>query len=100
MNRTELVKVIAGCLKELSPAMKGAADMGEETPVFGQRGPLDSMQLVTFLMELEQQINDRCGTMISIADDRALSQQRSPFRSVGTLADYVDMLLTEQQQTS
>jgi len=31
-----------------------------------------------------------------LADERALSQKHSPFRSVGSLADYVSELVTRQ----
>jgi acyl carrier protein len=94
MDRTEIVNLITNCFTDL--AGKRATVSDEDTPIFGKHGVFDSMQLVTFLMELEQQVNERFGVMISIADDRALSQERSPFRTVGSLTDYITMLVNEQ----
>ena len=37
----------------------------------------------------EQEVQARYGLDISLTDDRAVSQKRSPFRSVGSLADYI-----------
>jgi len=45
---------------------------------------------------VEQNLNDRCNTAITVADERAMSQKRSPFRTVGNLADYALMLLAER----
>jgi acyl carrier protein len=73
------------------------SQMDENTRLFGSRGLLDSLGLVSVVLDVEQQINDQLNTSISIADERAMSQSRSPFRSAGTLADYIVMLLQEQQ---
>ena len=48
------------------------------------------------MLDVEQQINDQLNTSIAIADERAMSQSRSPFRTAGTLADYLVTLLQEQ----
>jgi acyl carrier protein len=44
---------------------------------------------------IEQNIEDEFDVSITIADEKAMSQKRSPFRTIGTLADYIDMLLRE-----
>jgi acyl carrier protein len=72
-------------------------DLNEETRLFGGSSEFDSIAVVSLLAEIEQRINDRCGTSIIIADERAMSQKRSPFRSIGTLAEYIQQLVSEQQ---
>ena len=37
---------------------------------------------------VEQEIEDRHGTSVALADEKALSQSSSPYRTVGTLAEY------------
>ena len=51
--------------------------------------------MVSLIVELEEQIADHCDVAITIADDQAMSQQRSPFRTVGSLADYIQSLMAE-----
>jgi acyl carrier protein len=63
--------------------------LGEETSLIGDHGFLDSLGLVHLLMDVEMQVNDLAATPVSIVDERALSQSRSPFRTIGTLADHV-----------
>lgn len=66
-----------------------------ETRLFGQGAPLDSLDLVLFLVEVEGLLADRFGLERPLSDDRAMSQQRSPFRTIGTLADYIVSLGTD-----
>jgi acyl carrier protein len=58
------------------------------TRLFGQEGLLDSMALVSVVIAIEQQISDKYGKGVALADEKALSQRSSPYRSVETLADY------------
>jgi len=66
-----------------------------ETPLYGKQGKLESIDVVTLIMEIEDQIRDEFGTSVTIADDRAMSQQNSPFLTIQTLTDYVTELLKE-----
>lgn len=66
-----------------------------ESPLYGKNGKLESIDVVTLIMEVEDQVREEFGTSITIADDRAMSQQNSPFLTIQTLTDYVTELLTE-----
>ena len=68
-----------------------------ETPLYGKSSALDSLGLVNFVVAAEQRIEEAFGTPIVLADDRALAQEPSPFRSIGALADYVAILLKESE---
>jgi hypothetical protein len=72
--------------------------VNEATRLVGERAVLSSLALVSLIVEVEQTIEDEWGVALTLADERALSQQHSPFRSVGTLADWVDRLLAEQSE--
>jgi acyl carrier protein len=97
MSRTDVVDLIAACFRDLLPCRNDSADVDESTVIFGKNGAFDSMQLVQLLIEVEQRVNERYHTAITLADDRAMSQERSPFRRIGSLADYVSMLIGEQK---
>lgn len=60
-----------------------------ETLLFGRGGSLDSLDLVMFLVEVEGRLADRFGMDQPLSDDRAMSQHRSPFRTIDSLADYI-----------
>jgi len=100
MNRSDVMDLIVTTLQDLlagDPARAGLP-IEEGTRLYGPEGLLDSLRLVSLVLDLEQEINDQMDTAITIADSRAMSQQRSPFRSVGSLADYIVRLLADEQQ--
>jgi acyl carrier protein len=66
-----------------------------DTALYGSSSDLDSLGLVNFIVAAEQRIDEGFGRSLVLADDRALAQDPSPFRSVGALADYVEVLLRE-----
>jgi D-alanine--poly(phosphoribitol) ligase subunit 2 len=93
MTRQETIELICRMYNELAPPFQGDPAVNESTRLFG--GRLDSVNVVSLIVGLEEQIADDCGVSITIADDRAMSQQRSPFRTVGSLADYIQGLMSE-----
>jgi len=63
--------------------------------LFGTDAVLDSLSLVSVIVDVEAAISDVSGRDISLTDDRAMSQAVSPFAGVSTLTDYILLLLSE-----
>ena len=59
-----------------------------DAPVFGDGSPLDSLGLVSLLIDIEDALQDQ-GCNVTLSDARAMSQTRSPFRSVPALVAYI-----------
>ncbi|HLH34435.1 MAG TPA: acyl carrier protein [Alloacidobacterium sp.] len=93
MTQQETIDLVCRIYDELAPPVEGAPPATESTRLFG--GALDSVNVVTLIVEVEEQIAERCGASITIADDHAMSRQRSPFRTIGSLAEYVQDLMAE-----
>jgi acyl carrier protein len=94
MTRPEIVQMIIRAVQDMrAPGAEG--EITEDTRLFGKSGVFDSLGLVSFISEVEAQINDATGTDLVLTSERAMSQQWSPFRSVRNLADYVSELLLE-----
>lgn len=84
-------------LSEICEKGQGQADsLSGKTRLIGSSAVIDSMGLVTLIVNIEQTLNDQDGVLVTIADERALSQENSPFRTVDTLTDYVTALLQER----
>lgn len=69
--------------------------LSTEAIIFGEGGKLDSLGLVNLVLLVEERISDELGYEIAIADEKAVSQKDSPFRSAQTLAEYINQLLQE-----
>jgi acyl carrier protein len=66
-----------------------------ETRLFGSQSMLDSLKLVSLIVATEREIEEAFGVALTLADERALSMKNSPFRSIQSLADHVEVLLKE-----
>ena len=70
-------------------------EKSEETIIFGFQSALDSIGLVNFITIIEQKLEEETGRFITIADERAMSMESSPFKTVSTLKDYIELLINE-----
>ena len=87
--RQEIIDLIIETANELGEDEIGLeGQLNEDTVLFGKDGALDSMGLVTLIVAVEQAIEDRFDRSVGLADEKAMSQAKSPYRSVGSLADY------------
>ena len=70
-----------------------AGSLSLDSVLLGENAVIDSLSLVNLIVDLEEEINDRTGVMISLTDDEAVFAEPSPYSSVKNLALYVDHLL-------
>ena len=71
--------------------------LNDDTPIFGTKGNLDSLGLVSLLVNLEQNIEDKYGIPITIADEKAMSLKNSPFRTINTLSEYLNGIINKNE---
>ncbi|HMO49567.1 MAG TPA: hypothetical protein PKE26_03405 [Kiritimatiellia bacterium] len=64
-------------------------EINRDTLMFGEGGPIDSMGIVMMVVDVEEAVRAKFGQTVSLADDRAMSQRNSPYRSIGSLTDYI-----------
>jgi acyl carrier protein len=60
-----------------------------ETHLYGGSAELDSLSLVLLIGMIEASIHDKLDTDVLIASEKAMSQHHSPYRTVGTLVDFI-----------
>ena len=70
-------------------------DLRLETPLVGPGGALDSLALVGFVMDVEDNLR-AAGHELSLADHSAFSTSRTPFRTGHTLVEHIVSRLSAQ----
>ena len=70
-------------------------EIGKETRLFGTDAVLNSLSLVSVIIDVETMVSERVGHDICLTDDRAMSQENSPFGDVSSLVAYVELLISE-----
>lgn len=68
-----------------------------DTRLLGGAGGLDSLTFVNLVVALEEQIQTGLGHSVVLVDEDSMALQEHPFRTVGTLADYVAKIIAKQQ---
>jgi acyl carrier protein len=95
--KSEIIQLIIDTVNELveQDELEIGGEVTADTLLFGREGILDSMGLVSTVIAVEQAIEEKFNTSISLADEKALSQKNSPYRTVTTLAEYAMQLVNE-----
>lgn len=98
MQTTEITELILSCLREVleTSGALPAEPLTAETRLLGRNAVLDSLGLVQLLVDVEQRLDSLHSVAVTLADERAMSQKHSPFRSVATLSEYIDILIKEE----
>ena len=91
----QLERIVTGALRDLAKDMPKIqlAEVNLDTPLYGSRGCLDSLALVSLIAEIEQRVSEELGKDVVLASDVAVSLRRSPFRTVGSLVEYLATLV-------
>lgn len=95
--RARLESIILAAAETIAGELPDAADapVSLETQLYGQNGIFDSIALVSFIAEVEARVAEELDRDVVLADEKAMSRHRSPFRSGATVVDYVESLLSE-----
>jgi len=98
MNKKDIQQIIFDAIEMTNNAREEGKKIpvSEDTDLYGASGNLDSMGLVSFLIDIEEAFQDN-GMNISLSDERAMSQSNSPFRNVQSLTEYIETLLKEAE---
>lgn len=90
MNQSEIDQIVLDSLVMCNNARPDADQIpiSTETQLFGANGHLDSMGLVGLLLDIEDVLIDK-GYDITLSDEKAMSEKKSPFRDVATLSRYI-----------
>lgn len=91
MTKNEIVELVISQVENLNNSLdiSDKIVVTPQTILFGTNSSIDSLSLVSVVVDLEMFLSDHIGKEISLTDDRAMTREISPFDSITTLADYI-----------
>jgi acyl carrier protein len=91
------IHIILSMLRKIDNDLDGIGEChkAEDCILFGDGGRLDSIGLVSLILSVESAVVEEFGVALTLANERALSERNSPFRTVAALANYITQLLNE-----
>jgi acyl carrier protein len=98
LTGSQIEELILGALNDVNDEQPEdeRIEVGPSTPLFGPDAQIDSLALVSVIVDVETALNVDYDLPISLTDDRAMTREISPFDDVQTLKDYIVELVAEQ----
>lgn len=102
IGNQRVLELIYETIDELNQTLAPEMQLSKspETVLFGEGSTIDSLGLVGLIVGVEQRAAEQLEAVITIVNEKAMSLRNSPFRTVGTLADYVSELIQETAQAA
>jgi len=98
MNIVKVKEIVINALNNLLTEMptEQGCEINESTLLLAEGSIIDSLTLVSLIVDIETTFNTDYNIEISLSDDRAMMRDISPFLSVSTLVDYIYELVSEK----
>jgi acyl carrier protein len=96
-ERDKILKSIYDAVDEVNEQLPEdqTLEKSPDTVLMGESGKLESIDLVNILIATEENVEETFGVPISITDERAVSEENSPFKTIDTLCGFISNLLKE-----
>jgi acyl carrier protein len=88
MTRQEIEEIVNGLLLDYCKKNLIKIELTKDTPLIGSSRILDSLGLVNLIVDIETAFLDE-DIEISLASESAMSSRISPYRSVGSLCNFI-----------
>ncbi len=91
MEREEILKIVTGqveLLRDTFPQDEQFA-IEDNMILFGADSNIDSLSLVSLIVDIESLFFDEYNLEISLTDDNAMMRKISPFSTISSLTDYI-----------
>ena len=97
MRDNILDTLIYPAVEEIRPTVKDQVQFTKspDTVLYGSEGSLDSLGLVNFIVVVEELLSSSTGKDIRLVSEKAMSRKYSPFRTLSTLAEYIEELIND-----
>jgi acyl carrier protein len=66
-----------------------------DTILFGELSSLNSLDFLNLLMAVEENLEEEFSVPVTITDEKAVSVENSPFKTVQSLANYIESIINE-----
>lgn len=91
MTKDEASNIVRQALETLNSELPEGEriTITPDVRLFGSDSTIDSLSLVSVIVDVESEVSEAVGRPVSLSDDRALARDPSPFSTPDTLADYI-----------
>lgn len=98
INNEKVMQAVTDAIDELNEQLPKEEKLkkASDTVLLGSGGNLDSLRLVSLVTTLEQNIEEKFGTAVTLLNDITALENDNPFSTVSSLADYIVSILEKK----
>jgi len=87
----EVMAIISDAITDLNDELDydHLRKISSDTAIFDGDDSLDSLSLVSLIVDIEARVEDSFATEVVLASEKAMSMKNSPYRNVASLTDFV-----------
>jgi acyl carrier protein len=91
MKKKEVDNFLLKILREfaINEDIETPVELNLKTRLMGSKALFDSMDLVSFIVEVEENLNEKFNLNLELANEKAMSRSSSPFISIESLSSYI-----------
>ena len=95
--REDILSLVYSAMDEIDPLTVNGSALAKSpaTPLFGSDSGVDSLTFVNLVVALEGQIQKKFGKAVILVDEDNMAAEEHPFRTIGTLTEYVERVLNK-----
>ena len=97
-NQKSIINLVCDVIDEVNIDLPSTQKLKKslDTQLYGDKSEIDSLSLVNIIVLTEQKIEDEFNIIINLADEKAMSQKNSPFRTIETFVEYIEKSVNEK----
>lgn len=97
--KSEILNLIYQAIDLLNEQLDGEkiVEKKPSTVLFGKSAVIDSVELVNFIVLIEEKMEEVFNIQIILADERAFQTKNSPFENIQSLSKYIESICTENK---
>lgn len=97
MDKQKITEIVINQIQQINDTFSEDQKfiVDKDTVLFGSGSSIDSLSLVSIIVDLEMLFSTEYGRELSLTNDRAMARELSPFTNATSLIDYIYELLNE-----
>ena len=97
-NQKSIINLVYDVIDEVNMDLPSTQKLKKslDTQLYGDKSEIDSLSLVNIVVLTEQKIEDEFNITINLADEKAMSQKNSPFKTIETFVEYIEKSVNEK----
>jgi acyl carrier protein len=95
VKRAQILKLVYASIEMINEQrdLNYWLELKEDTCLRGRKSRLDSLGVVTLIVDVEERLAIQLGIEVSLTDEEAMSEEKNHLANVKSLVDYICLVL-------